>query len=74
MTDARLKELAGLTALKFLNLSGTSVTDEGLKELAGLKSLQRLDLFDTKVTEAGIQKLQKALPFRIDIYGGKGEH
>ena len=44
MTDAGLKELAGLKSLQSLNLQHTKVTDAGLKELAGLKSLQTLDL------------------------------
>ena len=44
MTDAGLKELAGLQELQTLDLGGTQVTDAGLKELAGLKSLQTLDL------------------------------
>ena len=45
MTDAGLKELAGLKNLQSLNLDDTKVTDAGLKELAGLKSLQSLDLY-----------------------------
>ena len=44
MTDAGLKELAGLKSLQTLDLNGTQVTDAGLKELAGLKSLQTLNL------------------------------
>ena len=40
MTDAGLKELAGLKSLQTLNLTNTQVTDAGLKELAELKSLQ----------------------------------
>ena len=44
MTDAGLKELAGLKNLQTLDLGGTQVTDAGLKELAGLKSLQSLNL------------------------------
>ena len=62
MTDAGLKELAGLKSLQALNLGDTQVTDAGLKELAGLKSLQLLDLDDTKVTEAGVAAWQKDLP------------
>ena len=57
LTDAGLKQLAGLKALKSLNLSGTKVTDAGLKHLAGLKALQKLDLEDTKVTDAGLKHL-----------------
>ena len=34
VTDAGLKELAGLTQLQSLNLHNTKVTDAGLKELA----------------------------------------
>ena len=33
MTDAGLKELAGLKSLQSLNLHSTKVTDAGLKEL-----------------------------------------
>ena len=50
MTDAGLKELAGLKSLMVLDLWGTQVTDAGLKELAGLKNLQSLDLNFTEVT------------------------
>ena len=57
MTDAGLKELAGLKSLQTLNLYGTQVTDAGLKELAGLKSLQTLDLPVTQVTDAGLKEL-----------------
>ena len=57
VTDAGLKELAGLMSLQGLNLSRTRVTDAGLKELAGLMSLQRLDLRGTRVTDAGLKEL-----------------
>src|SRR5438093_6762019 len=40
LTDAGLKELAGLKSLEMLGIGSTQVTDTGLKELAGLKSLQ----------------------------------
>jgi internalin A len=62
VTDAGLKELAGLKSLQRLNLSGTQVTDAGLKELAGLISLQILHLDNTQVTNVGIDELRKALP------------
>ena len=62
VTDAGLKELAGLKQLQTLGLSDTQVTDAGLKELASLKQLQTLVLGGTKVTDAGMQELQKALP------------
>ena len=57
VTDADVKELAGLKSLQTLNLRGTQVTDAGLKELAGLKSLQSLDLRFTWVTDAGLKEL-----------------
>ena len=57
VTDAGLKELAGLKSLQALGLARTGVTDAGLKELAGLKSLQALDLGWTKVTGAGLKEL-----------------
>ena len=45
MTDAGLKELAGLKGLQDLHLIGCQrVTDAGLKELAALKELQTLNL------------------------------
>ena len=62
VTDAGLKELAGLKSLHTLDLRGTQVTDAGLKELAGLKSLHTLYLSGTQVTDAGVAELQKALP------------
>ena len=37
MTDAGLKELAGLKSLQSLNLSYTQVMDAGLKELTSLR-------------------------------------
>ena len=57
VTDAGLKELAGLKSLHTLGLSGTQVTDAGLKELAGLKSLHTLYLSETQVTGAGLKEL-----------------
>jgi hypothetical protein len=62
LTDAGLKELAGLENLTSLDLRHTKVTDAGLKELAGLKNLILLVLEETKVTGAGVKELQKALP------------
>src|SRR5206468_2949149 len=57
VTDAGVKELAGLKSLQALNLFNTKLTDAGLKELAGLKSLQTLDLSFTQVTDAGLKEL-----------------
>ena len=68
VTDAGLKELAGLKNLHTLNLNFTPVTDAGLKELADLKNLHTLDLSFTAVTDAGLAELQKALPACKIIY------
>jgi hypothetical protein len=63
VTDAGLKELAGLKSLQALYIAGdehgteSQITDAGLKELAGLKSLQTLDVRGTKVTDAGLKEL-----------------
>ena len=57
VTDAGLKELAGLKSLQTLNLGATKVTDAGLKELAGLKNLQELTIWGTPVTDAGLKEL-----------------
>lgn len=62
VTDAGLKELAGLKDLKELSLLSTQVTDAGLHELAGFKSLQKLNLFRTKASDVGVANLQRALP------------
>jgi hypothetical protein len=57
VTDADLKEMAGLKKLQSLRLSGTQVTGSGLKELAALSGLQNLDLGNTKVDDAGLKEL-----------------
>ncbi len=57
VTDAGLKELAGLKSLRALYLAGTQVREAGLKEVAGLKSLQTLDVRWTAVTDAGLKEL-----------------
>jgi internalin A len=57
VTDAGLKELAGLKSLQELDLDFTKVTDAGLIELASLESLQALCLFHTEVTGAGLKEL-----------------
>jgi internalin A len=62
LSDAGLKELAGLNQLRFLDVNSTKITDAGLKELAGLKNLRELRAFNTKVTDAGGAALQKELP------------
>jgi hypothetical protein len=57
VTDAGLKELAGLKNLSFLDLRSTKVTDAGLEHLARLKNLSHLSLSVTQVTDAGLKHL-----------------
>ena len=57
VTDAGLKNLARLTQLQHLQLTGPQLTDAGLKELARLKQLQMLEISSTKVTDAGLKEL-----------------
>jgi internalin A len=63
VTDAGLKELAGLKSLHALYLASNGpkteaqISDAGLKELDGLKSLQILDVRGTKVTDTGLKEL-----------------
>jgi hypothetical protein len=42
ISDAGLKQLAGLTSLNFISIGGTRVTDEGLQYLIGLDKLTGL--------------------------------
>jgi hypothetical protein len=56
-TDETLAELACLTGLKQLSLTGTRITDSGLAQLRRLKGLQELDLGGTAITDAGMPTL-----------------
>ena len=59
ITDAGLKELAGLTKLRALDLWGTNVTGTGLKELVGLSDLQTLNLWRTPLTDEGLAQIER---------------
>src|SRR5262245_22310591 len=54
VTDAGLEELAPLTGLQELYLTGDKISDAGLKHLAPLKNLTILDLFYSGVTGPGL--------------------
>jgi hypothetical protein len=63
ITDRGLRDLATLSSLEHLDLSGDpGVTDAGLDHLAALPRLQMLVLTGTRVTERGVQKLRAARP------------
>ena len=56
VTDAGLKELAGLKNLTDLVLVCKQETDAGLKELAGLQNLTYLELYSESVMDAGLKE------------------
>ena len=61
VTDQGLRDVATLSSLEHLDLSGDAgVTDAGLDHLAGLPKLHVILLARTRVTEGGIQKLRRS--------------
>jgi hypothetical protein len=70
VTDDGVKELAALTNLTTLDLSGTRVADEGVKALTALTNLTELNLFATKVTDAGLKHLAALKKLTVlNVYG-----
>lgn len=70
LTDAGVQVLAGLPALRHLDLSGTSITDSGMRALAGLHALETLSLAWTGVTDAGVASLAGCTALRsVDLQG-----
>jgi hypothetical protein len=61
VTDAGIAHLRGLTGLRSLNISYTSVTDAGLEAISDLPNLMSLYLGGTEVKGAALSKL-KSLP------------
>ncbi|MHB8866444.1 MAG: methyltransferase family protein [Pirellulaceae bacterium] len=59
ITDAGLAELTGLSDLRELSLSDTSISDEGLKHIGGLSNLRWLEVTGTRVTRAGLNTLSE---------------
>jgi internalin A len=58
LTDAALKELAGMSQLQSLALGhNTGLTDDGVGALTGLQQLQVLDLNHTGLTDDGLKAL-----------------
>ncbi len=57
LTNAGLKELAGLKSLHTLDLGSNPVTDAGLKELVALKNLRGLVVASPLVTDAGMKEV-----------------
>ena len=57
VTDEGLRQLAGMTTLKRLDISGTSITDRGLEALRHLPALENLSLAGTAISDAGAREL-----------------
>jgi internalin A len=57
LTDAGLKEVAKIKALRTVELSHTNITDAGLKELAALTNLHALSVTATRVSDTGAEYL-----------------
>jgi len=56
--DTFFSGLAGMTALRRLSLSGTSITSPAMLHVAALTGLEQLDLTGTSVSDAGFGHLQ----------------
>lgn len=69
ITDAGLKELAGLNQLRVVCLFGARVKDAGMKSLAALPALEELDVRKNAVTNAGFKELAGAKQLRL-LYAG----
>ncbi|MCB9584488.1 MAG: SMI1/KNR4 family protein [Polyangiaceae bacterium] len=67
VTDAKLKEVRGMTALTYVNFTGAQITDRGLKQLARLPKLKSIMLRKTLVTDSGIRWLLEAFPQLQDL-------
>jgi hypothetical protein len=61
ITDAGLRELAGLSELASLNLSETQVAGTGLDHILTNRGLVKVDLSYSQVNDAGAERL-KLLP------------
>jgi hypothetical protein len=72
-TDARLKALAALKALKKLDLTVClGVGDEGMKQVAALKRLETLNICYTGVTDAGLKRMAGLTKLRtLNLTGDK---
>lgn len=57
VSDAGLKEAAGLPHLRDLYVTAVRLTDAGLKDLLALRDLRELGLSETRITDAGLQGL-----------------
>lgn len=69
ISNAGMTGLAGLTALRTLDLSYAELDDEGLAKLTPLTALELLNLDSTHVTDAGVPLLAGFAKLRrLDLY------
>ncbi len=54
VTDEGVQALAGLSALRHLDLGGTAITDRALAVLRTLPALESVSLWGTRITDAGM--------------------
>ncbi|MDB5329251.1 MAG: inlA 3 [Phycisphaerales bacterium] len=64
VSDATCRNIAALSNLATLDLSGTDVTDAGVGQLALLVNLTELDLSNTAVTDVGMPSLARLTNLR----------
>jgi serine/threonine protein kinase len=69
VSNEGLKNISGLSQLRYLNLEGTAVSDKGLEYLQGMKELRRLNLEHTKGIFGSGLKYLAGLPHleRLDL-------
>ena len=68
--DRGLRQIAGMTGLTRLYLTGTSISDDGLVSLAGLTNLTELSLHGTGISDAGLAHLAKLTNLhRLNLLG-----
>jgi hypothetical protein len=70
LTDEGVRHLARLSALKFLDLSGTAITNRGLAVLRELPMLENLSLAGTRITDEAVAHLANCHELRqLDLSG-----
>ena len=69
-TDASLKHLQHLPALRNVGLAWTKITDAGLEQLAALQQLETLDLSSTPITDEGLEHLASLKNLKTVIVEG----
>jgi Leucine-rich repeat (LRR) protein len=68
--DADISQLANLTRLRFLDLSGNSISDAGLAPLAELTRLETLSLQSLQISGDGLEALKRLRRLRkLSLFG-----